>query len=154
MAIGFVVINWALVERQIDYAVSIAFKNCGGKKLRKKGDIPRSLSQKLDFLKLSFNRFEVLKAFKSDGEKLICRTNELSDRRHDLVHGTITSMEPVDGAFTFQMVKYAKEDHLYPPEFKFDPSEFDMLAKSLGDHLTELIAFVGKLADTFLGQKE
>ena len=150
MAIGFVVVNWAIIEQQIDNVVNVAFKNCGGKTLRKNGDIPRSMSQKLDFLKDCFHKIAALKPFEGEAVSLIGRTSTLSEQRHDLVHGAVTSLTPINGGFKFRKIGYEKEDHVLHPEFTFDPSEFDKLAGSLEGHLTALIQFSQKLADTFL----
>lgn len=151
MAVGFVVLNWAVIEQQIDNIVSVAFKNCGGKALRKNGDIPRSLSQKLDFLRTCFVKLGRLKDFRGEGLALVGRTGTLGDQRNSLVHAAITSLKPsATGGFSFRKLGYEKEDHVLHPEFTFDPSGFDKLSESLGDHLTALIRFAEKLAGRFL----
>lgn len=149
-AIGFVVLNWSVIEQQIDNIVFVAFKKAGGKAIRKNGDIPVSLKQKLDFLKVSFTRLGRLKDFREEGLTLIGNTRTLSDQRHDLVHAAITSTKPAEtGGFTFRKIGYGKEDLYVHPAFTFDPSDFDKLGGLLGDHLTALIQFSQKLRDAF-----
>ncbi len=148
-AIGFVVLNWAVIEQQVDNWVNVAFINCGGKSLRKKSDIPRSLSQKLDFLNECFGKLAPLKPFAGEGRSLVGRVSNLSDQRNDLIHGGIVSLEPENGAYRFRKIKYMKENHAVTT-FMFDPAAFDKLGKDLGNLLTEQIAFSQKLADKFL----
>ena len=149
MAIGFVVVNWAVIEQQIDNLVNVAFINCGGKALRKSGDIPRSLKQKTDFLQDCFKKLLPLQPFADEGRDLLGRVNSLSTKRHDLVHGAVMSLTPVNGSFQFRVVGYERENHT-ATEFTFHPDEFDTLGGLLGDLLTELIAFSQKLAKKFL----
>jgi hypothetical protein len=148
IAIGFVVVNWAVIEQQIDFLVNATFRDCGGKALRNKGDIPRSLSQKTQFLKDCFKKLAPLKPFAAEGLNLVGRVSNLSTERHDLVHGAITNLEPVNGVFHFRKVEYEKENHAVAP-FTFDPPAFSKLETALGDVLTELIAFSQRMADSF-----
>ena len=149
MAIGFVVVNWAVIEQQIDNLVNVTFKDCGGRDLRKKADIPRSFSQKAKFLKECFKKLGPLKPFAGEGLSLVGRACNLSVERHNLVHGAVTSLVPVNGTFEFRKVGYEREDHTIEP-FTWHPDDFSKLAKSLGDLTTDLIALSQKLADKFL----
>src|SRR3990172_4643411 len=85
--VGFIVIHWALTEQGLDQWIAIIYHHCGGNKLD--NEIPRSLSNKLDFLKRSFKQLPLLSSFKEDGLNLIKVISEKSDDRHDLVHGAI-----------------------------------------------------------------
>lgn len=148
MAVGFIVLNWALAEQQIDILVNIAFRHAGGRTIRKDGDIPRSLNQKIRFLDKCFTDLELFKPFAKDGCALLRRVSDLSYKRHDLVHGALENLEHVNGAFQFKKIKYEKDGHSVA-SFTFSPDDFSKFETSLGDLLTELITFSLRLGDKF-----
>src|SRR5712692_2378524 len=98
-AIGFVVVNWAIAEQGLDGCVAIVFHNHDGKTIDQ--EIPRSLSRKVEFLKKCFKRFDSLAPIKDKALEILQRLTVLSDRRHDLVHGAITSVVSKNGVFEF-----------------------------------------------------
>jgi hypothetical protein len=79
MAIGFVVVNWSVIEQQVDNWVNVTFINCGGNALRKNGDIPRSFKMKADYLKKCFKNLDVLKPFAIEGLNLLGRVSNISE---------------------------------------------------------------------------
>lgn len=147
-AVGFVVLNWSHIEQNVDAWVSIAFQDCDGKRLRKKEDIPRSLDNKLDFLKDGFKKLPALNSYSDEGLGLLARVKSLSELRHNLVHGTIRDISPQDGVFHFQLVEYNRQHHRVKP-FSFGPSDFSKLEKSLQELLTDQSAFSARLAAKF-----
>jgi hypothetical protein len=148
-AIGFVVIHWALIEQQVDNWVDAVFHHCGGENLRKDKDIPRAFNQKRRFLIVCFKKLPSLAPFSREGQNLVTRLTELSVKRNDLIHGAITALSPVNGAFQYRIIGYEKQAHTLR-EFGFDLHDFSILERSLSDTLTEVIKFSEKLADTFL----
>jgi hypothetical protein len=148
-AIGFVVVNWAIIEQQIDNWVNVTFLNCGGKALRKKHDIPRAFQMKVIYLKDCFKKLESLGRVSEEGLALLGRVSKLSKQRNDLVHSARMALEPVDGAFHFRKVEYKIDNHAVS-DFTFDPDAFSKLETSLEAVLTEQIAFSQKLADEFI----
>jgi hypothetical protein len=149
VAVGFVVLNWAIIEQQIDNWVNIAFINCGGRSLRGVDGIPRSFRRKAKFLKDSFRKLPSLSPFAAEGLALLARASVWADERNNLVHGGITSLEPQNGAFQFRKIGYLKGNHTVST-FMFTPSDFSTLETALEELLTEQLAFSQKLADTFL----
>jgi hypothetical protein len=147
-AVGFIVLNWGIVEQQIDIWVNIAFRLCGGEALRKNKDIPRAFNQKARFLKECFNKLPALAAFASEGKSLIERVSSQASKRHDVVHSSLASFTPKNGAFTFNKVEYKKDGHSVST-FTFSPTYFSTLETEMGDLLSEQIAFGQKLADRF-----
>jgi hypothetical protein len=149
-SVGFIVLNWGMIEQQIDIWVNIAFRHCGGDALRKNKDIPRAFNQKAKFLKECFNKLPALAAFAAEGKSLIERVSSQASKRHDLVHSSLASFTLENGAFNFNKVEYEKDGHAVST-FTFSPIAFSMLETELGDLLTEQIAFGQKLADRFQG---
>lgn len=148
MAVGFVVLNWGMIDQQIDILVNIVFRHCGGNRLRKDGDVPRAMKQKLTFLKQVFRSLPTLRPFAIEGRTLIKRIEERSRDRNDLVHGSIKQMEPVDGIYEFHIVEYHRDGHSVR-SFKFGPNHFSTYGEVHGDLLTELIQFSEKLGKQF-----
>ena len=148
MAVGFVVLNWALIEQQVDNWVRLAFLTCGGKELRKRNDVPRSFNAKADFLRECFRKLPSLKPFAREGLPLIDRIHRVAKRRHELVHGGIVSLEAPEGRYQFRRIEYVRGDQVVST-FRFDPSAFHTLEISLGEALTDQLAFSQRLADAF-----
>lgn len=97
MAVGFVVVNWAIAEHSLDGWVAITYHDHGGKDLAKR--IPKALSAKVEFLTECFQKAESLAAYKDEALSILARVTDLSEKRHDLVHGAITSVSADNGVF-------------------------------------------------------
>jgi hypothetical protein len=140
-AIGYVVIHWAHIERQVDNWINFTFHNCGGKSL--KSDIPKSLKGKVSFLKACFSKLAPLKDIGPHGISIIERVSRLSDQRHKLVHGAITSLVPANGSFVFQRMRigYEKSDHT------FSLGDFPSLEADLSNLVTDAVSFSSILLD-------
>jgi hypothetical protein len=148
MAIGFIVLNWSIVEQQIDIWVNVAFIDGGGDIFRKNKDIPRSLRQKLVFLRDCFKRLPAFSTFATEGLLLVRNITDLSGERHRLVHGALARPEPENGAYHFDIVEYHLDGHS-TVQFKFDPPAFSRLETALGELVTAQIAFCEKLTTAF-----
>ena len=148
-AIGYVVINSALIEQQVDNWVDVLFRQCGGANLRKNKDIPRAFNQKRKFLISCFKELPSLAPFSQEGRDLVTRLTKLSVKRNDLIHGAIKALSPINGAFQYRIIGYQKQAHTLR-EFEFDLHDFSILEKSLSDALTDALEFSQKLGDTFL----
>jgi hypothetical protein len=79
-AVGFLVIDWALIEQQIDNWVNVSFNNCGGNSIHGHETIPHALKRKIDFLKKSFKTLPLLAPFASEGLNLLTRISTLSSQ--------------------------------------------------------------------------
>ena len=109
--IGFLIINWSQIERQLDNWVMVAFNRCGGKGLAKKGKIPKMFTAKHDFLVRSFHRLPRLAPFKDEGLRLLAEALELSHLRNIFIHGTLNNAIPTDGVFQFRRLVHGDEAH-------------------------------------------
>jgi hypothetical protein len=154
-AIGFIVLNWALLEQEIDYLVNVAFIDCGGDVLLKDKDgknkgPPIAIGAKVKFLKNCFRNLTsirpsptatVLGQYAAEALPLLSAATKLSDERHKLVHGApATPDADHDGAYSFARMKYFHEGHQVEL-FTFDPPAFAKLHSELGDLITKAIDF-------------
>ncbi|MCA3171424.1 MAG: hypothetical protein ING25_00005 [Burkholderiales bacterium] len=145
-AIGFVEINWALFEQSLDCIVLSAHRDLGGSAIDK--NLPRSYSSKAKFLRKAFSKVEALNPLKEEAEEVLSHSDELSTKRHDLMHGVVTHVKAVDGCYTFSKIDYVGQDHSYR-EFVFSPEDFPTLADcllSLGAQTTRLGVKVDEIA--------
>ena len=150
-AVGFILLNWGMVEQKIDMWVNTSFRHCGGKELRPNRDIPRAYNQKARFLNDCFKRLPALAPFASEGRSLVERVSAHATTRNDLVHSSLASFTPEkDGAFRFNKVRPVKHGHTVST-FTFSPKNFSRLETVLGDLLAEQTVFGQKLGDRFPG---
>lgn len=84
-AVGFVVVQWGQAEQSLEMIVAMLYQDLGGKPLTNR--IPVLLTPKLDFVGKCLTTIPTLHQFKLDGNALIQRFKELSQKRHDLIHG-------------------------------------------------------------------
>jgi hypothetical protein len=127
-AIGFVEVNWALFEQSLDFIVITAFQDLGGSALDK--ELPRSYSRKAKFLRKAFSKVAVLNPLKAEATEILSRSDELSTKRHDLMHGVVTHVEAIDGCYNFSKIDYVGHGHSYR-DFVFNPEDFPKLAEDL-----------------------
>lgn len=132
MAIGYVVASWALIERQLDNCVGLIFHDCNGDSIR--DDIPRSLNQKIIFLRKAFLTFEQLKPFEAWALELLREISCVSEKRHDFVHGTISKITPK--SLEFERVEYSVRHH-HVKHKRFSASAFPALSTSLRGLVTD-----------------
>jgi hypothetical protein len=129
-AVGFVVIQWGQAEQSLDLIVSMLYQNLGGKELVKR--IPVMLAPKLNYLRKCLSKIPQLREFQNDGDLLISKFEELSQKRHDVIHGAIASLSMEDGAFRFAKLDVKDGFHVFR-EFRFESEEFPRLTKNLID---------------------
>jgi hypothetical protein len=129
-AVGFVVVQWGQAEQSLEMIVAMLYQDLGGKPLTNR--IPVLLTPKLDFVRKCLTTIPTLQQFKSDGEVLIQKFEELSQKRHDLIHGAIAGLSLDNGGFPF--VKLDVKDGFHVArEFRFESAEFPKLTKDLID---------------------
>jgi len=129
-AVGFVVVQWGQAEQSLEIIVAILYQNLGGKRLMKR--IPVLLAPKLKFLRECLAKLPHLREFKAEGDALIQKFEELSQRRHDIIHGAVASLAMDGGGFHFAKLDVMNDFHVLR-EFRFESSEFPKLAKDLID---------------------
>ena len=131
-AIGFTVIQWGQAEQSLDFLVLTLFHDyVGAKNLSKKKKIPVMLKSKLEYLEKCLSHLSELAPLKEEGLALVASFTRLSQRRHDLIHSTVTSLISVDDAFTFRKLDSMSDGVPSAREFKFKLTEFPTWKKEL-----------------------
>src|ERR1700730_11205991 len=91
--IGFVEVNWAFFESQMDRWVQIAFVKL---KFRFNGkEAPAGFGRKSTYLRQAF-KLPALSKYKETAIDLLDKADVLSETRHDLTHAVITGVEPIE----------------------------------------------------------
>lgn len=147
-AIGFVEVNWAFFESQMDRWVQIAFVVL---KFRPSGrEAPTSFGRKSTYLRQAF-KVPALSKYKTAALDIFDRADKLSETRHDLTHAVITRIEPID-FFKFEMVnrKLQRSGMHTQKDIVFDIRGFPHLAKELVDLGQKSVRLTSDLADRFL----
>ena len=96
-AFGLVVINWGNAEQSLDMLTALLWQSFPTRTYSRK--IPMMLAPKLAFARKSFAEVETLKPFQQQAESLFAEFDRLSNLRHDLIHGAVASLAPIDGHF-------------------------------------------------------
>lgn len=127
-ALGYVEINWAMMEQHLDIWVHIIFQDLGGKAIEK--EIPRSFWRKSDYLRRCFKNIPTLHQFATDANKMLDDADSLSETRNDLTHAVITHLEPRNGKYYMAKIDYTKTQHEWR-EVIFDSKSFPRLSADL-----------------------
>lgn len=141
-AVGFIVVQWGQAEQSLDLATAILYQKLGGKACSKR--LPKMLETKLDFLSKCLSQIPALASFRGEGEALVANFRNLSNRRHDLIHGAVASVSATDGAFMFSKLDIKDDIHVVR-EFKFNAADFPALTKELIDLGAQATAFARRL---------
>ncbi len=141
-AVGFVVVQWGQAEQSLDLATAILFQNLGGRPLAKR--LPKMLETKLEFVEKCLANLSSLESVRADGEILVADFRNLSGKRHDLIHGAITSVSATNGGFAFMKLDIQSNRHVVR-EFRFEGAEYPKLTKDLIDLGARTNTFARKL---------
>ena len=141
-AVGFVVIQWGQAEQSLEMIVGMLYQSLGGKSLSNR--IPILLTAKLKFLQKCLSSLPILNQFKSEGNALVQKFEELSQKRHDLIHGAVASLSMDNGGFAFVKLDVKDGFHVARP-VRLESSEFPKLTKDLIDLGAAATALAKKL---------
>lgn len=90
-AVGFISINWALVERQMDNIIHLVFDSLGGVPGQKKK--PVALSWKIKYLRQAFTKLPALSPFRFRALRLLTDAQDMGGKRHVFMHGTLGGLD-------------------------------------------------------------
>jgi len=152
-AIGFVVVNWSQIERQIDNWVMVAFNRCGGNSLSKKGKIPKMFTDKKEFLAHCFQKLPLLAPFKDEGLNLLDGALKISLTRNNFIHGTLNDITATNGIFQFQRLVHGEKTHQVK-NFTYALADWPALEKAISNLLRDSRILSEKLSESFLKHKE
>ena len=89
--VGFITINWSVVEHQLDNCIAMVISDFGG--LPKYKKIPRQYSTKSAYLREAFNSKTQFTHFKEPMIALLDRADIAAGKRNTMIHGTIDKVE-------------------------------------------------------------
>jgi hypothetical protein len=129
-AFGLVVIQWGNSEQSLDMLVALLWQSFPTREFAKR--IPVMLSLKLKFLRKSFASVKTLKPLQTDAEVVFSEFDRLSQMRHDLIHGAVASLAPVDGNLV--LMKFdVHDDFHHVREVRFPVAAYPKLVGELVD---------------------
>ena len=99
-------------------------------------------------MRKSLRKLDVLEPFQERGLALMDRISNMKRRRHDVVHGVITSLAPSNGVFEFRRLDTQETMH-HVKSSGFDLNRFPDFAVELSDLGTDMVQFCQALAQEF-----
>ena len=150
-AIGWVEVNWSLMEAQLDrwcqvMFITLKWRGTDGKEK----EMPRQYSRKVRFLRGGFTKISAMKKHGLDGISILDKADALAETRHDLTHGVITSIESKDGKYLLENRKMQRDGRHTVKNVVFDVRGFPVLANKLADLGTQAIRLSDRLQTEFL----
>lgn len=132
--------------------VSMIFHECANSK-EIEPKIPRSLSKKMRFVRRALGKLDEIKSFQNEGLLILEKMTALIPKRHNVVHGAVTTITATNGIFQLTTLDYTDDSHIIK-DAEFDISQFPKLADDLLDLVTLMSGFSISLAKHFELMKE
>ena len=129
-AVGLVVLQWGQAEQSLDLIVALLWQSFDGKKYAKR--IPFMLDPKIKFIRAHISDDMKLRIHSETANALLERFEGLSSLRHDLIHGAVASISPIDNSFVFAKLDIRGGFH-YHREVRIQVSEYPKLVRKLVD---------------------
>jgi hypothetical protein len=130
--VGFIVVQWGHCEQSLELLTNVLFQYFGGKNLARSKRMPKQLAAKLDFVKACASTVPALAPFKDDLLAVVEEFAQLTQIRHDIVHGALTDTSPLGSVFQFIRLQTHPDTHEVMP-FLYDLNVFPKLRKRLID---------------------
>jgi len=147
-AIGFIEVNWAMMEQQLDGWVQLVFVTLENGKRKK--HLPRGFGKKSEYLREAFNSIPELRPFSEDAISVLDRADGHADMRHDMTHAVITHMIPKNGKYELVNKKVQRDGSHVSKDVVFDVRGFPMLSEDLVDLAKDAIHLSARLQERFL----
>lgn len=128
--VGFVVVKWGHCEQSLELIVNTLHRDFGGNLLAGRKRMPRPVSEMVAFLKECAEQISSLAAFRPRLEALANAFDEVTQLRHDLVHGALSDEPIKDGVFTFIRLDAHPDIHEVKT-FEYDLKKFPDLETAL-----------------------
>lgn len=127
-AFGLVVIQWGNAEQSLDMLIALLWQSFPTRELSKR--IPVMLAPKLEFSRKAFASVESLKSLQAQAASVFAEFDRLSKIRHDLIHGAVASLAPVDGHLV--LIKFdVHDDFHHVREVRLPVSAYPQLVREL-----------------------
>jgi len=107
--IGSVLINWALLDQQLDIWADQIFKKFSWP--TKSVELPKGLDRRTKFLKQAFREVAVLTPLGVEAREIMRRMAISTGTRDALVHGVILDMKHKKGVWIFQKLDIKASKH-------------------------------------------
>jgi predicted ester cyclase len=133
-AVGFLTINWSLMERQMDNIIQFSFSTLGGIPGRDRK--PSAFRDKAKYLAEAFNHNKELSIHKAIAIPLIERAKAFSITRHAFTHGAI---EKLDGT-VLTINKLQTKGEYRSESIKIDFIDFPTLSLEIVGLVTEWLS--------------
>ena len=127
-AVGLIVIQWGQAEQSLDLLVAVLWQSFDGSRFAKR--IPIMLELKLKFVRASITSEPALASHTAATEQLMKAFERLGALRHDLIHGAVASISPIDNAFIFAKLDVREGFH-HHREVRIEAKEYDPLIGEL-----------------------
>ncbi|MBI2235002.1 MAG: hypothetical protein HYU57_08505 [Micavibrio aeruginosavorus] len=151
IAVGRFTINWASLEAVLDTLSTIAHVGFGGDKIE--AEMPQALDRKLRFLKKFANGLPNTASVKPKILELVENVKQLSEVRHDLIHGVVVSRQSEDQDYV-KMVRILKKSENYRHKnFTFTAEEIFNHAKAVSDLTNQSLLWVMPVSENKLSDQ-
>ncbi len=144
--VGYTVTTWAMIEAALDMSIAVIYHCCGGKNIS--ADLPRTLKNKIRFMRRSLRQLSPLAPLKAKGLVLLQRVSGMKRQRHDFVHSVLINVRAFDGKFKFTRLDAGQAMHKIR-ETEFDVSHFPKFSEEIQDLATDMTSFAQKLAEDY-----
>lgn len=142
-AVGFVVVQFGCAEQVLDMLATIVFSKA--KKQPKKQ--PVLLTAKTKFIRDNIDCHPILQQLSVEIAALLARYEKIGEKRNDIVHGAITSMDALNGVFKFAKLDIVKGDVPTLRPVHLDDAEFSNFRIELLSLVTDALQLVKKATD-------
>lgn len=127
-AFGLVTIQWGNAEQSLDMLVALLWQSLPTRSYSRK--IPLMLAPKLAFVRKAFAGVDALRPLEAQAEAVFAEFDRLSDVRHDMTHGAVASLAPIDGYFV--VVKFdIHDDFHHVREVRIPVASYPTLVRDL-----------------------
>jgi hypothetical protein len=148
-AIGAIVTLWSMIEQSLDACVALIYHSPGGAALHT--GLPRNTKRKAELVKDGLKKLPHLAPYRDPGLALVQRVMDTKDDRHSLVHSVLTSLQPVDGVYSYIGLKPTGEFHVVTP-WRFDLNQFPATERKLWGLAIDLQQFWKSLLEETKGR--
>lgn len=142
MNLGLITLHWSYIETTLDALVAITYHHHGGNKIER--ELPRMLGRKLKYLRRAFARAPKLSKHEKAAAAFFGQVEDLSERRHVLIHGYATEFAPAGIKFVKLRIEaqlhYVEEHHVSAGELLAFMAETGELGLKLAQFVQPLVA--------------
>ena len=146
-AIGWVEVNWALMEQNFDRWIQVIFRKLNGASIE--SEPPKAFNKKAVFLRKAFNTIPQLSTYKGEVLAILNGATKLSTTRNDLTHAVITSMKPVNGKYELKNFKLQIDATHTIKDVIFDVRDFLALSLELARLGSDSLHISARLLEVF-----